>query len=135
MVRFSINIAAFLKNIEAVKQNLAAVVDVNATNVGGDTPLNSAAGNGHKEIVELLISKGADVNAKNAVNKPLHMAAERGHKEIVELLIAEGADVNAKVIFGQTLLDTAIINNRSELANLLRKHGGKTGEELKAAGN
>ena len=135
MVRFSINIAAFLKNIEAVKQNLAAVVDVNATNVGGDTPLNSAAGNGHKEIVELLISKGADVNAKNAVNKPLHMAAERGHKEIVELLIAEGADVNAKVIFGQTLLDTAIINNRSELANLLRKHGGKTGEELDAAGN
>ena len=134
MVRFSINIAAFLKNIEAVKQNLAAVVDVNATNVGGDTPLNSAAGNGHKEIVELLISKGADVNAKNAVNKPLHMAAERGHKEIVELLIAEGADVNAKVIFGQTLLDTAIINNRSELANLLRKHGGKTGEELKAEG-
>ena len=37
VVRFSINIAAFLKNIEAVKQNLAAVVDVNATNVGGDT--------------------------------------------------------------------------------------------------
>ena len=26
------------------------------------------------------------------------------------------------------------INNRNEIANLLRKHGGKTGEELKAEG-
>ena len=131
----SIHIAAFLGNIEAVKQNLATVVDVNATNVGGDTPLNSAAGNGHKEIVELLISKGADVNAKNAVNKPLHMAAERGHKEIVELLIAEGADVNAKENFGPTALDWAIRRTHTETATLLRKHGAKTGEELKAAGN
>ena len=33
-----------------------------------------------------------------------------------------------------TLLDIAIKNNHNEIADLLRKHGGKTGEELKAEG-
>ena len=58
-----------------------------------------------------------------------------GHKEVVELLIAKGADVNAKGDGGTTPLDRAIINDETENADLLRKHGGKTGEELKAEGN
>jgi ankyrin repeat protein len=40
--------------------------------------------------------------------------------------------VNTKDVDGKTPLDWAIINNNPETANLLRKHGGKTGEELKA---
>jgi len=42
--------------------------------------------------------------------------------------------VNVKSKFGETPLDLAIINNETETADLLRKHGGKTGEELKAEG-
>ena len=61
----------------------------------------------------------------------LHYAAQLGHKETVELLIAEGADVNAKDFGGTTPLDMA---DDKEIADLLRKHGGKTGEELKAEG-
>jgi len=57
-----------------------------------------------------------------------------GHKEVVGLLIAKGADVNAKGDGGTTPLDRAIINDETEIADLLRKHGGKTGEELKAEG-
>ena len=53
------------------------------------------------------------------------------HKEIAELLIDEVADVNAKDMKGQTPLD---MTNHPELADLIRKHGGKTGAELKAAG-
>jgi ankyrin repeat protein len=55
-----------LGNIEAVKQHLAAGADVNAKEGVGATPLPAAAFEGHKEIVELLIEKGADVNTKGS---------------------------------------------------------------------
>jgi ankyrin repeat protein len=108
---------------------LAGGADVNAKNVDGWTPLHEAAFGGRKEIVELLISNGADVNAKHDGfgTTPLHRAAYRGHKEIVELLIGKGADVNAKNANGETPIDWA----KGETADLLRKHGGKTFEELK----
>jgi len=64
----------------------------------------------------------------------LYNALWRGHKEMVELLIAEGTDVNAKDIMGVQPLDWAIKYKRTEIADLLRKHGGKTAEELKAEG-
>ena len=59
---------------------------------------------------------------------PLHDAAQGAHKEIVELLIANGADVNAKDEDGLTPLDLAVRRHRdigNEIADLLRKHGGK----------
>ena len=45
--------------------------------------------------------------------------------------LADGADVNAKDDDGTTPLDMA---DDDETADLLRKHGGKTGAELKAKG-
>ena len=88
------------------------------------------------EAVKQHLATGADVNAKNERRwTPLHIAAT---KEIAELLIAAGADVNAKVASGPkqglTPLDAANETNQTEIADLLRKHGGKTGEELKAEG-
>ena len=59
--------------------------------------------------------------------------------EAVKQHIAAGTDVNAKVASGPkqelTPLDAANETNHTETADLLRKHGGKTGEALKAAGN
>ena len=97
--KISIDKAAFVGNIEAVKQHLAAGTDVNLG--GGATPLHPATYSGHKEVVELLIGNGANVNAKSK---------------------------------GWTPLDIAIEFEHTEIADLLRKHGGKTGEELKAEG-
>ena len=109
-------------------------------------PLHYAVVGGHKEVAELLISKGADVNAKDKDGwTPLHEATMGGHKEVAELLIVKGADVNAKDEGGNTPLDGAEEVSedgspedkaaKKETADLLRKHGGKTGEELKAEGN
>ena len=92
---------------------------------------------GNIEAVKQHLNDGTEVNAKGGTGRtPLHWAAIEGHKEIAELLIAEGADVNAKTNDGKTPLDEAInpFYNKTEIANLLRKHGGKTGEELKAEG-
>ena len=132
-----LRLAADKGNIEAVKKNLADGADVNAKKDDGSwTSLHSAAMKGHQHIVylrivELLITKGADVNAKDEDgHTPLYFAAVRDHKEITELLIAAGADVNAKDDDGGTPLDFA----GAEIADLLRKHGGKTGQELKAEG-
>ena len=128
----SIHDAADEGNIEAVKQHIAAGTDVNVRDdLNKWTPLDYAASHGHKEVAELLIAEGADVNVKDGRgHTPLHAVAYWGHKEIAELLIAGGADVNAKSDFG-TPLDRVKSN---ETEDLLRKHGGKTGEELKAEG-
>ena len=95
---------------------------------------HSAAMLGNIEAVKQHLAAGTDVNAKLGWMTPLHLAASEGHKEVVELLIANDADVNAKANDGETPLNWAIKNKHTETADLLRKHGGKTGEELKAEG-
>ena len=63
-------------------------------------------------------------------------AAFGGNIEAVKQHLAAGADVNAIIgsgrYQGKTSLDLAIRLGQTETADLLRKHGGKTGEELKA---
>lgn len=61
------------------------------------TPLHWAAAEGHPDAAELLISRGADVNARSLGGwAPLHEAVRFGRTDTVELLITRGADVNAK---------------------------------------
>ena len=135
----NIHEAAAEGNIRRVKQHLVEGVNVNAKFKDGWTPLHMAAEGGHREIVDLLIAKGADINATAGAGDgvgwtPLHEAAEGGHKKVVELLIQKGANINVKNGDGRTPMDLAIEHKNAEIADLLRKHGGKTGEELKAEG-
>ena len=104
-----------------------------ATVKAPDISIHEAAEVGNIEAIKQHIAAGTDVNAKDFgfSQTGLHFAVKNGHKEIVELLIASGADVNAKDNDGETPLDFA---DKPEIADLLRKHGGKTGEELKAGG-
>ena len=110
---------------------IAAVLLVGCGPSVPDISIHEAAYNGNIEAVKQHIAAGADVNAKGGDGvTPLHYAAANGHKEIAELFITKGADVNAKDRSGETPLHEA----DGETADLLRKHGGKTGEELKAEG-
>jgi ankyrin repeat protein len=86
----SIHDAAKGGNIEAIKQHLAAGTDVNAKDLTGFAPLVFAASWGHKEIAELLIAKGADVNVKNSGKTPLDWAIKQSHTETAALLHKHG---------------------------------------------
>ena len=142
---------------EIAKLLISKGADVNAKDYKHNwTPLHNAAREGRKETIKILIANGADVHAKsNGGTTPLHAAANGRRRPryrpgqpdhgisgeqiadlliIVETLIAKGADVNAKTDKGTTPLDSAILGKNKETADLLRKHGGKTGEELKAEG-
>ena len=69
------------RKLDVVKQHLAAGTDVNA-DYFGEIPLTIAAGKG-QEIVELLITEGADVNASCGIGwTPLHLAAGKA-KELL----------------------------------------------------
>ena len=80
---------------------------------------------------ELLIAKGADVNAKDNWDwTPLHSAIYSSKdmaelKAMVELLIARGANVNAKDGDDRTPLWYAQNEGHTEIVELLRKHGAK----------
>ena len=112
-----------LENIQVFLDS--GLVEVNAKDDRGRTPLHSAAGNNHLKLAELLISSGAEVNAKNEDgNTPLHWAAYRDSLEVAKLLISSGADLEAKNIVGWTPLAWAARWNRQKMVELLKKHGG-----------
>ena len=111
---------------------LTTIAAVLLVGCGPSVDIWEAARTGNIEAVKQHLAAGADVNAKDELGgTPLHHTVVAGLDEIAELLIAKGADVNAKDDDDKTPLDWAIENNRTETIDLLRKHGGKTGEELK----
>ena len=67
-----------------------------------------------------------------SVGKMPRSYSEKHASEVCELLIANGAKINEGNAKGQTPLDEALANGRKKTAEILRKHGGKMGEELKA---
>jgi len=89
-----------------------------------DTPLLYAAINGDIEIVEMLLNRGANINAVNQYGiTALHNAVRSKTMEIIELLLKRGAYVNAKDSYSVTPLQLAFENGSEEIVKLLLKHG------------
>jgi len=112
---------------------IAKGADVNVKDKYGNTPLDRAIQQKHTETAALLRKHGGKTG-KELPSLTLWEAARRGGIQEVKDFLANGADVNAKDKGGVTPLDWATGYRRTETADLLRKHGGKTGEELKAEG-
>lgn len=101
--------------LEVTRALLAAKANPNAKDKRSRTPLHDLARrtvfrrqpegetDHQTEIAGVLISHGADVNAKGEGGlTPLHLTAVFVHPELAELLIAKGADVNAKTTVPMT---------------------------------
>ena len=143
--------AAQTGNTKAILQHLAVGADVNAKDSKfGVTPLAWATLLGQTKTVELLIQKGADVNAGNKDGEtPLHIATFLGQYEIAELLIQKGADLDAKNNRGETPVNSLkadwattrfiagllqikvnrekVQTGRTQIVELFRQHGVQTG--------
>jgi ankyrin repeat protein len=77
--------------------------EVKTLNIG--TPLHAAAMTGSKNLIQLLLEKGLDVNLRTRRGRiPLHWAAASGSKDVAALLITKGASVNKKTMYGHTPL-------------------------------
>jgi ankyrin repeat protein len=75
---------------------------------------------GHVEIANLLLNKGADINAGAGGNTPLHAAAAFGQTGMASWLLANGADRRALDYAGKTALEVAEQRGHEETARVLR---------------
>lgn len=123
-------------NIEWIKNLISEGADVNAKGskiysrmpLYNRTPLHIAAYRGNTHVVELLLSAGSNIEAKDDDGStPLHLASWRGNHETVGLLISAGADVNVKDSEDVTPIFRAMtmVRSNSETVELLFKAGAK----------
>uniref|UniRef100_A0A8C7UCB1 Poly [ADP-ribose] polymerase n=1 Tax=Oncorhynchus mykiss TaxID=8022 RepID=A0A8C7UCB1_ONCMY len=92
-----------------------------------ETALHCSVASPHpkrKQVTELLLRKGANVNEKNKdFMTPLHVAAERAHNDIMEVLQKHGAKMNALDTLGQTALHRAAMAGHLQTCRLLLSYG------------
>ncbi len=135
-----LHIAAGYGRTEATKLLIEGRAEANAKDKDGWTPLHIAAWLGHIETVKVLVEARANIEAKGGNDwTPLHVATYHGRIRVVKVLIESGANINAKNAKSDTPLDYAKHRRyrtdpkkQAECAQLLRKHGAKTGKELDA---
>ncbi|KAG4088702.1 ankyrin [Neocallimastix lanati (nom. inval.)] len=98
---------------------------INNTNNDNDTPLLYAIKRNpnNLELIEILLSNGADVNHANNTNKnPLIYAIEQTNINLIELLKKYHADINYKLRNGTTPLKLSLsMNNTTIIKKLLEK--------------
>jgi len=98
--------------------------DVNAKGKNADTVLGlSSYDPSHVKTTEILLSKGADVNAKNDDNATVLLSAiSKGNSANIELLLKSGVDVNHADLQGNTAVAKAIKFDYAKILKLLIKY-------------
>ena len=118
--------AAQSGEIEDVKEYLrdATTIDVNKKDHDEWTALHKACCNGHSDIVEVLLDRGADIEEITSCSTtPLKMACIKGHTSITKLLLDHGAEVNAVNASGFTALHNACERGHIECVEKLLVSG------------
>uniref|UniRef100_A0A8C9SL90 Poly [ADP-ribose] polymerase n=1 Tax=Scleropages formosus TaxID=113540 RepID=A0A8C9SL90_SCLFO len=92
-----------------------------------ETALHCAAASPYpkrKQVCELLLRKGANVNEKTRdFLTPLHLASEKSHNDVIEVLVKHEAKVNALDNLGQTALHRAAHCGHLQTCRLLLSSG------------
>ena len=114
-------------NVAKMKKLLEKGFDIEARGLRNsykNTALHLAIKNGNETTMQFLLSLGADVHAKNAINgTALHFAAHSGKKRIVDLLLEQGADIESKTFRGSTALMLAAWGGHQDTVRLLLEQG------------
>ncbi|OAX84348.1 hypothetical protein ACJ72_01291 [Emergomyces africanus] len=85
-----------------------------------------AATRGHRDVVELLLDHGANINAKDRDKlTALHIAVTGEHKDVVSLLLDRSARIEDKGSYGDTPLIRAIQANSKDIVKMLLEHGAR----------
>ncbi|XP_046569715.1 poly [ADP-ribose] polymerase tankyrase-2-like [Haliotis rubra] len=103
------------------------VVHVNCRGDWSRTPVMAAADRGRRDVVQLLLSRGADVSLVDEDGDSiLHYACEGGDVGTVELILSQDVvDVNARNNRGKTAADRARGRGRHQLFDLLESRGAR----------
>ncbi|XP_063903830.1 uncharacterized protein LOC135123264 [Zophobas morio] len=101
-------------------------VKINGADNEGWTPLHLASVNGHKKVVEYLVTVGAEINrATNDGWTPLLIASANGHEKVVEYLTTANADINRVDPDGLTPLYVASQNGHEKVVEYLATVGAE----------
>jgi ankyrin repeat domain-containing protein 50 len=93
------------------------------TPLRGKTPLIVSAEMGDNTTVQLLLEKGADIDAKaDSGWKALHLAARNGYEAVVRVLLEHKADVDARIGHGWTALYLAARNGHEAVVRVLLEY-------------
>lgn len=146
-----LELASSTNSVEAVNILIKYGVDVNAKKDGIFTPLCTSIRDNHENLVEILLSAGADPNemaseypawkcvthhrthilpriiaAGADLNNPkgiIEMAVEKKNRDALILLLKHGVDPNARNAAGHTALTTAIRKADVQAIEILLSHG------------
>ncbi|XP_014675805.1 PREDICTED: integrin-linked protein kinase-like [Priapulus caudatus] len=98
--------------------------DLNQGDHHGFSPLHWASREGRTNIVDMLILRGARINATNmGDDTALHLASSHGHREIMLMLLNNKADINAINEHGNTPLHYACFWGQDQVAEDLVANG------------
>jgi ankyrin repeat protein len=121
---------------EYVEKDKSLVNAVDSSNGINETALGIVAFGGNKELTELLIKNGANVNFQDAFGvAPIHGAARTNKLDVIKVLVENKADINLPTTTGkETPLHYAAKYNNPDVVKYFLEKGAKK-DEKDASGN